>query len=110
MEAEDEGEWIFTGEDGEARGPYTLAELRRLLSKCVLAPKVCLTQSHAPKCRHSALQSSLAQHEQVKTWGIQLATPIYPVQQLKSVVCWRAGASCKPQTWCTTRRPACPCK
>lgn len=37
MEAEAEGEWVFTGEDGKDKGPYTLAELRRLLSKCGLS-------------------------------------------------------------------------
>ena len=34
MQAEDEGEWVFTGGDGEERGPYSLSQLRKLLGRC----------------------------------------------------------------------------
>ena len=34
VQAEDEGDWVFTGGDGKERGPYSLAQLRKLLSRC----------------------------------------------------------------------------
>jgi hypothetical protein len=34
VQAEEEGEWVFTGEDGGERGPYSLHQLRKLLSRC----------------------------------------------------------------------------
>lgn len=34
MQAEDEGDWVFTGGDGEERGPYSLSQLRKLLKTC----------------------------------------------------------------------------
>ena len=65
VEAEAEGEWVFRTPGGKTEGPYTLAELRVLLKKCVqcvhcsmLSPND-VSEKRAPALKLGSLHSAL---------------------------------------------------
>lgn len=102
MQAEDEGEWVFTGVDGEERGPYSLSQLRKLLGRC--AP----WRSSLSKLEAGlgwAVQGLQAQVHTTIHAGLH-CTPCKPSHPAAV----GAGASCGLLTCCTTRRQASPCR